>query len=234
MAITDAFDRAAPSYDALRRLLIPCFDDFYEAALVLLGDAAGKAPRVLDLGAGTGLLAARVLERFPEARLTLVDLSEGMLAQARSRFEGAPPGQVSMVAADYTAGDLGGPYDAVVSALSIHHLEDPAKRALFRHILAALRPGGVFVNADQAAGPTLARDALYRALWLQAVRAAGVSEADLAAARERMTHDRLSPLAAQLGWLEEAGFAEVDCGFKQWSFVVYAGVRPEAKPGSPP
>ena len=227
MAISDAFDRAAPSYDALRRRLIPCFDDFYEAALVLLGDAAGKAPRVLDLGAGTGLLAARVLERFPEAKVTLIDLSEGMLDRARCRFAALPSAQVTLVAADYTAGDLGGPFDAVVSALSIHHLEDPAKRALFRHVLQALRPGGVFVNADQVAGPTLARDALYRALWLQAVRAAGVSETDLAAARERMTHDRLSPLAAQLGWLADAGFTEVDCGYQQWSFAVYAGLRPE-------
>ena len=229
MAITDAFDRAAPSYDALRRLLIPRFDDFYEAALTLLGDAAGKAPRVLDLGAGTGLLSARVLERFPEARLTLIDLSEGMLGMARRRFEDAPEGQVTLTVGDYATMDLSGPFDAVISALSIHHLEDGAKRALFSHVFRALRPGGVFVNADQIAGPTLSRDALYRALWLRAVRAAGVPESDLDAARERMTHDRLAPLAAQLDWLAEAGFAEIDCGYKHWSFVVYAGVRPEAR-----
>ena len=48
------------------------------------------------------------------------------------------------------------------------------------------------------AGPTLARDAHYRALWLLAVREAGVPEEELAAARERMTHDRFAPLAAQL------------------------------------
>ncbi len=234
MAIADSFDRAAAGYDALRRKLIPCFDDFYEAALTLLGDAVGRAPRVLDLGAGTGLLSALTLERFPEARLTLVDLSEGMLDRARLRFDRLPEERVGFVIADYAEADLGGPYDAVISALSIHHLEDPAKRLLFRRAFAALRPGGVFVNADQVAGPTLARDAHYRALWLRAVREAGVSEEDLAAARERMTHDRLAPLAAQLGWLAEAGFADVDCAYKQWSFVVYAGTRPEAPPkGSP-
>lgn len=226
MAISESFDRAAPSYDALRQWLIPCFDDFYDAALTLLGDSAGTAPEVLDLGAGTGLLSAKVLERFPGARLTLIDLSDGMLAQARRRFEALPEGRVALVAGDYTAEELGGPYDAVVSGLSIHHLEDDAKQALFRRVFRALRPGGVFVNADQVAGPTLGRDALYRALWLQSVRAAGVAEAELDAARERMTHDRLAPLAAQLKWLAEAGFVEVDCGFKHWSFVVYAGVKP--------
>lgn len=229
MAISDAFDRAAASYDGLRRLLIPCFDDFYGTALTLLGDAVGTAPRVLDLGAGTGLLSALVLERFPEARLSLIDLSEGMLDKARRRFRDAPGGRVTLTVADYTAADLGGPFDAVVSGLSIHHLEDEAKRALFHHVFRALRPGGVFVNADQVAGPTLARDSLYRALWLQAVRAAGVPEAELDAARERMTHDRMAPLAAQLSWLAEAGFAEIDCAFKHWSFVVYAGVRPDSR-----
>ena len=230
MAIADSFDRAAAGYDALRRKLIPCFDDFYEAALTVLGDAAGRAPQVLDLGAGTGLLSALVLERFPEARLTLVDLSEGMLDQARLRFDRLPEGRVEFVVGDYAEGDLGGPYDAVISALSIHHLEDPDKRGLFHRVYDALRPGGLFVNADQVAGPTLARDAHYRALWLLAVREAGVSDEELEAARERQTHDRLAPLAAQMGWLAEAGFAEVDCAYKQWSFAVYAGVRPESSP----
>ncbi|MEI6558867.1 MAG: class I SAM-dependent methyltransferase [Rhodospirillaceae bacterium] len=228
MAIAESFDRAAPTYDALRRKLIPCFDDFYDTVLTLLGDAAGMAPRVLDLGAGTGLLSALVLERFPEARLTLIDLSEGMLDRARLRFDRQPPGQVGFMVADYTSADLGGPYDAVVSALSIHHLEDADKRALFARVWAALRPGGVFINADQVAGPSLARDAHYRALWLLAVRSADVPEEELAAARERMTHDRLTPLAVQLGWLAGAGFIEVDCAYKHWSFAVFAGVRPEA------
>jgi len=230
MAIADSFDRAAAGYDALRRKLIPCFDDFYEAALTLLGDAVGRAPRVLDLGAGTGLLSALALERFPEARLTLIDLSLGMLDRARLRFDRLPAGRVEFVAADYAEADLGGPYDAVISALSIHHLEDPAKRALFGRVFQALRPGGLFVNADQVAGPSLARDAHYRALWLLAVRGAGVSEEELAAARERMSHDRFATLAAQLGWLAEAGFVEVDCAYKQWSFAVYAGTRPESAP----
>ncbi len=234
MAIAESFDRAAATYDGLRRALIPCFDDFYGAVLTLLADAAGRTPRILDLGAGTGLLSALLLERLPEARLTLVDLSEGMLDRARLRFDRHQSGRIAFAVADYTEADLGGPYDAVVSALSIHHLEDPAKRALFQRLFQALRPGGLFVNADQVAGPTLARDAHYRALWLRAVRDAEVPEEELAAARQRMSHDRLAPLAAQLGWLREAGFTDVDCAFKHWSFAVYSGTRPDAPPRNSP
>ncbi len=227
MALAQSFDQAAPTYDALRRALIPCFDDFYETALTLLGDAVGREPRVLDLGAGTGLLSALVLERLPGARLALIDLSDGMMDQARLRFDRCPADQVGFVVADYTEAELGGPYDAVVSALSIHHLETAAKRALFHRVFKVLRPGGVFINADQVAGPTLGRDAHYRALWLLAVRGAGVTEVQLAAARDRMKYDRLAPLAAQLAWLAEAGFADVDCAYKHWGFAVYAGIRPD-------
>jgi tRNA (cmo5U34)-methyltransferase len=230
MSLQDAFDRAAPSYDALRRTLIPCFEPFYATALDLLEDAAGRAPAVLELGAGTGLLAAMVLRRCPEARLTLVDLAPAMLALAQRRFAHLPEGQVSILAADYAQSvpEMPGGYDAVISALSIHHLEDAAKQALFARIVRRLRPGGIFINADQVAGPTLARDALYRALWHQQVRAAGIGDDDLAAARERMTHDRMAPLESQLRWMAEAGFGEIDCAFKSWSFAVWSGCRPAA------
>ncbi|MBP2230699.1 tRNA (cmo5U34)-methyltransferase [Azospirillum agricola] len=224
MSIRDSFNSAAERYDGVRRVLIPCFDDFYGTAVDLLGEPDGRPLRILDLGAGTGLLAAAIRRRFPAAVLTLLDVAEDMLSVARQRFAG--DGNVDFRVADYGAGDLGGPYDAVVSALSIHHLEHPAKRALFGRAFAALAPGGRFVNADQAQGPTPALDARYDATWVRQVHAGGVNEADFAAARRRQAFDRMAPLADQLRWLDEAGFAEVDCVFKSWSFVVYTGVRP--------
>lgn len=226
MSIRDAFDRAAESYDALRRQLIPCFDDFYGTVLDALEELPDGRMRVLDLGAGTGLLSALILDRFPHASVTVFDISEGMLAVARRRFAALAPGRVAFVVGDYGTRTLGGPFDAVVSGLSIHHLEHEAKRALFGQVFAGLRPGGLFINADQVLGPCPEREARYRALWLDQVRAAGVGADQLAAARERMTLDRMAPLADQLRWLEAAGFVAVDALYKNWSFAVYAGVRP--------
>ncbi len=220
MTVRESFNRAAPRYDALRRTLIPCFDDFYGTAVDLL-----ESPRrVLDLGAGTGLMAAFVRERFPDAHLTLLDVAEDMLKVARERFAGDE--RVAFRIGDYAGAALGGPYDAIVSALSIHHLEHPDKRALFGRLFTALAPGGRFVNADQVEGETPAIDALHKDMWLRQIRARGIGEEELAAARQRQTHDRMAPLDDQLGWLREAGFVDAHCAYKSWNFVVFSATRP--------
>lgn len=74
-----AFAGDADTYDRARRKLVPCFDDFYHAALELLPFAPDERFEVLDLGAGTGLFSAMIAEAFPKARLTLFDLTSEML-----------------------------------------------------------------------------------------------------------------------------------------------------------
>ena len=81
----------ADVYDQARRKLVPCFDDFYRAALDLLPFAPEARFEVLDLGAGTGLLSAMIAEMFPKAQLTLFDLTPEMLTIARQRLK--PLGQ---------------------------------------------------------------------------------------------------------------------------------------------
>jgi tRNA (cmo5U34)-methyltransferase len=219
-----AFTRDAASYDAARRGLIPCFDAFYGAALDLIADWRGgdTGPlRVLDLGAGTGLFGSLLLSRCPEARLHLIDASEGMLEQARQRF--ADQKGVTYTLGDMATADLSGPWDLVISALAIHHLDHAGKQALFRRIRAGLRPGGLFVNAEQVLGPTPETEARYARLWLEQVRAAGVPEAEIAKAEKRMRHDRCATVADQMKWMRDAGFTEVDCSFKAWRFAVLSG-----------
>jgi tRNA (cmo5U34)-methyltransferase len=227
-AIGQLFSLGAQGYDAVRRNLVPCFDGFYGSALDVIGDWAGartSAPlAVLDLGAGTGLFSAMVLGLLPHARLHLVDVSDAMLAQARPRF--AAGSNVSFEVRDYTQGSLGGPWDLVISALSIHHLDDGAKRALFARVFEALRPAGLFVNAEQVLGPTPAAEARYRRLWDGQVLSSGVERLEYERAVDRMRHDRCATLTDQLEWMRVAGFAEVDCAFKQWRFAVYFGTRP--------
>ena len=225
LTIAQGFDRAAPGYDSARRKLVPCFDKFYGWAVRLLPFSGADPIRVLDLGAGTGLLSAWILDAFPNAQLRLVDISGPMLDRARERFAAlaAPP---VMEVLDYAHHPLGGPCDAVVSALSIHHLSDELKRDLFARIFAALRPGGVFINAEQVLGPTAELEEAYRQAWLADARALGASEAEIDAALLRMQEDRCAPLEAQLQWLREIGFEDADCWFKEGRFAVYSARRP--------
>jgi tRNA (cmo5U34)-methyltransferase len=241
-AVAQLFDAGARDYDRLRRGLVPCFDDFYGAAL----DAARFDPEtpgasrtpghILDLGAGTGLMSALFAEAFPDAHFTLVDIAAAMLGRARERFQDPPfdtdaqQRRFSFLTLDYARESLpGGPYDLIISGLSIHHVSDSAKRALFRRVFETLAPGGAFVNADQVLGTTPALQAQALALWRREATAAGVTPAQLAEAEGRMRADRPATLEAQLRWLRAAGFQRVDAWYRNGMFTVYAGYSPTAQ-----
>ena len=211
-----AFEAHAEDYEAERRRLLPCFDAFYAAAVEAVGLSGRPPGRVLDLGAGTGLLAGFVSEAFPAAQLTLLDGAGAMLAQARERLGER---------ASYVVGDLAdplpeGPWDAIVSALAIHHLDDPGKRDLFARVRAALAPGGVFVNAEQVAGESAWLDAVYVQRHERAARALGATEAEWAAAVQRMSHDLCATVGDQLAWLRSAGFTDAGCLWRDGRFAV--------------
>lgn len=235
MTRASVFGKHAQSYDASRRQLIPCFDEFYGTASAVLRAHLAGSVRILDVGAGTGLSAAFVLAAFPQAEVLLFDASAEMLDQARVRFQHGGA-RVAFASGDFAELLPGAEasYDAVVSALAIHHIDHRQKQELFGRIHRVLKPGGLFVNADQVLGASRDIEARYRQVWLEQVRGSGVSDAALAAALERLGEDRMSPLADQLEWLRQAGFREVNCWFKSYSFAVFSGVkRPDIAIGQP-
>jgi tRNA (cmo5U34)-methyltransferase len=222
-SVKQSFDAVASDYDRQRRQLIPCFDDFYGMALSLV-ESDLSAPRILDLGAGTGLFSGMVAQKHPNAKLTLIDLSDKMLEGARERFNTSA--DVHYIVDDYSTYTFDEEsFDFVVSSLSIHHLTHPAKRKLFAAIHRMLRKGGIFVNADQVQANTPRTDAYYRQCWLTSIHQSGLSIEAINASIERRKMDRNAKPQEQLDWLKQAGFAESDCLYKHLDFAVFYALK---------
>jgi tRNA (cmo5U34)-methyltransferase len=134
---------------------IPGYEELQEA--VTAAAAGAHATRVLELGTGTGETALRVRAGQPEADLRL------------QRLEDELPE---------------GPFDLVVSALAVHHLDGAGKRELFSRVAGVLRPGGLFVLGDVVV-PAAGQEGPIEIDWVM---------------------DLPDSVENQLAWLHEAGF----------------------------
>jgi len=225
-AVRNAFNDDALIYDRSRRQMVPCFDELYGIAAGLIPFEANQPFEVLDLGAGTGVLSQFIAAKFPHAKILLADIAPEMLKLAQERFARAGreiDSRMRYLLLDHGQDPIPGRFDAIVSGLSIHHLEHDEKRALFARIYAALPAGGIFINAEVILGETDEIEQRANQDWMAAAREAGASESDLAAAIERQRHDRCATLDAQMSWLRETGFRDVAAAYRNLIFAVYSG-----------
>jgi tRNA (cmo5U34)-methyltransferase len=201
----------------------------------LLPFAVDEPFTFVDLGSGTGAAARTVLDHYPAAQAVLADFSPQMMAQGAVELE-PYAGRYHYVEFDLTAAGawpaaVPDQVDAVISSLSVHHLNDTRKQSLFAEILDRLAPGGWYLNYD----PVLPPDPVVEEAWLRAgdrrdPAAAGRREHRTAEEQFRYeNHVRyMIPLAPQVGFLRAAGFEGVDVFWKELDFVIYGGRRPLA------
>ena len=215
------FNAISKEYDSQRKQLIPCFDEFYETIIDLLPEG-NNSPKVLDIGAGTGLLSALILEKFPNAEITLIDISEGILEKAKNRFDGA---RFNYITADYSTYQFEDNFDFVVSALSIHHLANEKKEKLYKTVNTILNPGGLFINADQFLGSTKENEFINQEWWNKSVASTSLDTGSIAAWKERTAMDIPATIKDNLNWLLSAEFENVDIFFKQYNFGVIYGQK---------
>ena len=212
-------------YDELIRRLVPAYPAMRPVQLALLELALreGKG-RILDLGGGTGALAAAIAREFPLVEVEIWDTDPEMLKVARERCREFGD-RVCYVERSF-AGPLP-PCDAVAACIALHHVKDLAVKAgIYRNIFAALRPGGIFVNADTAVCVTPAlRDHAFR-LWADSMRPHGISEAEARRHFASWAHeDYYPPLIVELRMLADAGFAEPECFWREAAAVVFGAIR---------
>ena len=216
---------------------IPYANDQLDVMMRLIDGNDRPINTFLDLGSGSGLLAIAILARRPHARATLVDNSEPMMEAARDLLgedaalplfllaDLGSPGWTDAIAPD-------GPYDAIVSGFTIHHLSDERKRQLYGEIHDLLAPGGLFINVEHVASPS----DWARRIWDEAMidsLTAYHEQQRTGRTREVLRQEyetrpdaaanRLTSTETQLDWLRAIGFVDVDCYFKYFELAVIAG-----------
>jgi tRNA (cmo5U34)-methyltransferase len=221
--IKDGFDQIANQYDEGRKALIPCYQQFYQV-ITELAQTHSVKPAIVDLGAGTGILSAMLLQKFPGASFTLVDISGNMLNIARQRFVDHTDFQY--FEADYATFDFPEVYDMVVSSLSIHHLDDKEKWAFYKKVFMMLKPGGIFINGDLVRGVNPETNQMYLDQWIGKIEKSSLDQAEKEAAYYRMTFDKPATVPENLYNLREAGFVDVDIFYKCYNFAVLYGRKP--------
>jgi len=132
-AITRFWSVAAPAYDAqfLQRWVYRPAQDEVVAQLKSAGSR-----RVADIACGTGILADRIARELDSDEVYGVDMSDGMLAQAKARSSQVQwlKGPAEQLPFD------DGALDAVVTTSAFHFFDQPAALAEFNRVLS---PGGL-------------------------------------------------------------------------------------------
>ena len=207
-------------YDETIRRFIPGYETMLDAAAAAVAALSTPRPRIVDLGTGSGALASKVIRACRGARVTGIDADAGMLAMAQRRLRG----RLEIVSGDFL--DVALPRcDVVTASFSLHHIRaSKAKGALYAKCFAALKRGGVMVNADCCLSSNATLQARDRAAWhrhlMQSYGRAGAEGYLRAWAKE----DHYLTLEEERSLLSKAGFA-VDVVWRHDSFAVIAGVK---------
>ena len=175
---------------------IPGYDDLQKAVAAATDTVTFET--VLELGTGTGETALRVLAGQPSVRWVGIDASEPMLARARERL---PDADLRLARLEDPL--PAGPFDLVISALAVHHLDADGKRGLFERVG---RVTDAFVLGDVVV-PERPEDAV--------IEIDGV-------------YDVPSSVADQLNWLRKAGF-DADATFVRPDLAVFRALKPRRR-----
>jgi tRNA (cmo5U34)-methyltransferase len=218
--VLDAFNKASTDYDKYRKKAIPNMDIYYGTAIKLTENYDN--PKILDLGAGTGLLTELLHVQHPNSNITLFDLSSKMLDKAKEKFKNY---NFRYIEDNYLTYDFTERYDIIVSSLSIHHLTDDEKKVLYEKIYEILESGGIFINADLSLGETPFTEQLYKNQDTDYLEKNQLPEEEKQILKNRRKLDKPSKISDTIKWYKEIGFKNVDVYYKYYRYYVIAGVK---------
>ena len=175
--VEEMFDSIAPAYDFMNSAMsFGLHRNWRTRALNAAGNALGTtAPkRILDVATGTGDVAFDLHRRYPEAKITGVDLSEGMLEIAREKLKKLDKSEENIIfmqgdSLDLKFGD--NTFDLVTVAYGVRNFENLAKG--LRELYRVLNPGGTICIIELSEPSSKTTRWLYRLYARTLIPAAG-------------------------------------------------------------
>lgn len=226
-SVEDHLGLKVEDYDREIRRLVPHYDEMVSEGTNVLSRLVAPEARVLDLGCGTGRMAAAILAALPRVSVTLLDVDPKILDQARGRFEKQPE---SAARVTFVRGSFFDPLpasDAIVASLSLHHVQElEDKTRVYRAALDALPTGGLFLVLDATVSDDVRLSASAFDRWAEWMVERGI---DAPTARKHFAdwarEERYVPIVDELDALREAGFARPECFWRKGPIAAYGGIK---------
>lgn len=179
---------------------------------------------LLDVATGTGIAATAIAPHLPQGKVTGIDLSEGMLAQARARAQSQGLGNIELHPMDMqNIGFDNAHFDAANCSFGLFFLPDML--GLLQHIASKVKPGGQVVACSfthNAFSPNVD-------LFMERIQRYGVTTTELTW-KQISTEEKFHALYSSAG-LTDVQIHRHDIGYylddaeAWWRVIWYAGFR---------
>ncbi|MDD5593706.1 MAG: class I SAM-dependent methyltransferase [Candidatus Margulisbacteria bacterium] len=222
--VFEHFDGEAKVFDEGILKSVPHYRQMIGVIVEMLPFPRQKKVILADIGTGTGNISYNIKSAFPNSELVCIDLSPRMLSVAKEKL--ASFSGVEYIQADVSAYRFDRRFDAIVSSLTLHHLEtDADKHAFHKKAFRALKKGGYFINADIIIAPDKKMQDVNLAKWQGFILKSSSREFAADRYKKYKAEDRPAVLLNELDSLRRAGFRSVEVFWKYYNFAVYGGVK---------
>ena len=222
MSVAGHLSIQVEEYDSRIRTFVPYYEHMIATAAEALRLLDVTNPTIVDLGVGTGALAARCLAVHPTARLVGIDLDPAMLDMARGRLAGHAG--VELQVGNFLESPVP-PCDAIVACISLHHVSAPArKQELYANCARALSPRGLLVSADCFPAREARLAARQHEQWVEHLEKSYSHDESVGYLESWAGEDTYFPLEDELDWMRGAGL-QPEVVWRADGFAVIAARR---------
>ena len=223
--VKEHFEEEAAEFDEIILKLIPYYNEMVSALINSIPFNKKESFKVMDLGCGTGTITKLLKDKFPNAKVTCLDLAENMIQMAKLKLNKYD--NINYLTGDFYHFNFNEKYDLIVSSLALHHLlTDDDKKNFYKKIYDSLNENGAFLNADDVLASNNHLQDLYIEKWKEYMnRNVSIEDIENKWIPASEAEDHPSKLVDQLDWLRKIGFKNVDVIWKYYKFAVYGGYK---------